>query len=361
LQSAGFTGLIRRLGDLPIRTRTEDTILKRILIGLAAVLVVVVIVGLLLPRNSHVERSIAVARPASLVYATVNSFQLFPAWSPWQNLDPNMHQTTSGAREGVGAKLIWSGNDKVGSGTQVITASTPDHSVASDIDFGKMGAAKSTILLMPQGSATRVTWTLDIDMGAGPIGRYFGLMMDRMIGKDYENGLSRLKTLVEGMPDADIAGLVVEPVVMKAVPMLVVDETSLSDTASISKAYAEGYAQIGKVMVKNKLHQSGAPLGIDGEMTSSTFTFQAGIPIDRADLSAGAGEPVHLTQSYSGKALKTTHIGPYDTLSKTYAGLRAYMAAHAYTAAGPTISWYVDDPGTTPPGKLRTELYSPIQ
>jgi hypothetical protein len=172
-------------------------------------LIVLAIVGLLLPRNAHIERSLTVARPASLIFATVNSFQLFPAWSPWQSLDPNMHQTTSGAREGVGAKLVWSGNDKVGSGTQLITASTPDRSVASDIDFGKMGAAKSMIILVPQGSATRVTWTLDIDLGGGPIGRYFGLMMDRMIGKDYEKGLSRLKTLVEGMPNVDIAGFVV--------------------------------------------------------------------------------------------------------------------------------------------------------
>jgi len=43
--------------------------------------------------------------------------------------------------------------------------------------------AKSTIALAPQGSSTRVTWTLDIDMGAGPVGHYFGLVMDRMIGK----------------------------------------------------------------------------------------------------------------------------------------------------------------------------------
>jgi len=331
--------------------------IKKIFIGLIVLLLVFAVIGLILPRHVAVKRSVTINRPASLVYATVNSFVLFPKWSPWQDLDPNMSQSTEGPRDGVGAKLIWQGNDKVGSGTQLITASTADQSVASDLNFGDMGTAKSLVTLTPDGNMTRTTWTVDVDMGANPIGHYVGLTMDGMLGKDFASGLSKLKNLVESMPNADIAGFSAAPVQLTAAPILVVTETAPFE--AIAKAYADAFSQIAKFMAKNKLRQAGAPLGIDGEMTPGSYQFDAGIPVDRGDVVSADG--VRAIQSYAGKALKTTHVGAYDGLSKTHDQLLTYIAAHGYAAKGPMFSWYVDDPGNTAVEKLRTEMYAPIE
>jgi hypothetical protein len=173
---------------------------KKIAFGVVALAVLLAVGGLLLPRVVHVSRSVNIARPPSAVFAVIDSFQLFPQWSPWQDLDPTMHQSIEGPRDGVGARLVWSGNDKVGSGSQLITAAVPDQFVDSDLDFGKMGVAKSRMILEPQDGGTHVTWTLDTDMGANPVGRYFGLAMDHMIGPDFAKGLAKLKTLLESGP-----------------------------------------------------------------------------------------------------------------------------------------------------------------
>ena len=79
-----------------------------------------------------------------------------------------------------------------------LTAAEPGRQVAYDLYFPDMDSTSTgTLRFSPEGAATRVTWTMDGDMGKNPIGRWFGLMMDSMVGKDFDAGLARLKALAE--------------------------------------------------------------------------------------------------------------------------------------------------------------------
>src|SRR5216683_3299494 len=103
--------------------------IKKILLGALVVIVLIVVifcvVVALQPAQYHVERSTTINAPASLVFAQVNDFHKWEAWSPWAKLDPAMKQTYEGAPAGTGAVLKWSGNSKVGEGTMTLTESRP--------------------------------------------------------------------------------------------------------------------------------------------------------------------------------------------------------------------------------------------
>jgi len=167
---------------------------RALLIGLAIVLA---LVSFLLPREVTVTRSIVIDAPPEEVFPHIDSLQAFDKWSPWAGIDPAMQQSFSGPERGVGNRMEWSSDDPdVGSGSQEIIASEPDQRVESALEFGGMGVTTSWLALKPEGTGTRVTWGLQADMGASPVGRYMGLAMDRWVGPDFEAGLRALKALV---------------------------------------------------------------------------------------------------------------------------------------------------------------------
>src|SRR5207244_11838005 len=101
----------------------KGSILKKILVGIVALVVVFVVVVALQPPEFRVARSTTISAPASAVFAQVNDLHNWEAWSPWAKLDPAMKQTYEGPASGVGAICSWGGNDKVGEGRMTVTES----------------------------------------------------------------------------------------------------------------------------------------------------------------------------------------------------------------------------------------------
>ena len=146
-----------------------------------------------------VQRSTTIEASPDAVYARIIDFRQWTDWSPWDDMDPSMDKTFSGADAGIGAKYSWSGNRKVGQGNMEITDATEPSSVQIALEFLKPFKASNTTVfkLQPAGTGTGVTWAMT---GRNTfMTKVMGIFksMDKMVGPDFERGLRRLKTAAE--------------------------------------------------------------------------------------------------------------------------------------------------------------------
>lgn len=337
-------------------------VLKKLLIGIVVLAAGLAGIGMLLPRQVHLERRITIDAPRATVYTLVDGYKQFNKWSPWAEKDPNCKYTWAGPEFGVGAKQSWSGNSDVGSGSQEIVDAKPFEQVTTKLEFTGHGAATARMTLTPATNGTDVVWGLDSDVGAGPIGRYFGLLMDHFVGPDFEKGLAKLKTLAESLPKTDFGDLKVSAFQAQPVTVAYLSTQSGKDMQAIGAAIGAAYMKVGAFMKANGLNQAGAPMTINTRWDDAGYAFDAAIPVDKApmkDLPADA--PVKVKSTYAGKALKIVHKGPYSGLAPAYEQIAAYMAARGYKAAGPSWDEYVSDPGSTPEAELVTNIVQPIE
>lgn len=174
--------------------------LEKILLGLVVVIAAFLGVVALQPSDFRIARSAVVAAPAPEVFAQVNDFHKWEAWSPWGKLDPAAKATFDGPPAGKGAIFRWAGNNQIGEGTMTLTESRPSDLVRIKIDFVKpmAGTSVAEFTFKPQGSQTAVTWAM---MGQN---NFFAkaicmfMDQDKVIGSYFEKGLASLKSVVEG-------------------------------------------------------------------------------------------------------------------------------------------------------------------
>ncbi|MGE0736821.1 MAG: SRPBCC family protein [Alphaproteobacteria bacterium] len=168
------------------------------------IIVVIAIAGILIlaatkPSIFRVERAARIAAPPEKIFPLIDDFRNWTQWSPWEERDPALKRTYSGAAKGVGTVYAWEGNRKVGAGRMEITESVPVSKIVLKHDFLKPMKAHHTteFVLQPDGNATNVTWSM-----YGPAAFMTKIMqvfmdMDRMVGKDFDTGLANMKAAAE--------------------------------------------------------------------------------------------------------------------------------------------------------------------
>lgn len=326
----------------------------------AGMLFAITALGVFLPATAHVQRQIEINAPAASIFALVNDFKQVNKWSPWVAIDPNALYTISGPPRGVGATVAWDGQI-VGRGSQVIIESRPYDRVVSRLEPNNQGKAISTFELEQTVAGTRVTWNFDNDAGLNLIGRYLGLLLDGIVGPEYEKGLDNLKTMAENLPPADFSDLEIEHRNVAALNIVYLQTTSVPEAAAISTALGDAYFELLNFIDKHGLLESGAPMSISGTFTGTELQFDAAIPVHNlAKDTPRNDQGVQIGHTYTGRVIRAKHVGSYRDLGRTHDKIAAYLAALGIERNGSMWESYVSDPTRVNEEELLTYVYYPI-
>lgn len=332
-------------------------ILKRIGLTLLAIIVLLVLVAFLLPRKIHVERSIVINKPIADVFAVVNDFSNFNAWSPWHELDTAATYAYSENTAGKDAWFSWSSkNSNVGKGKMTIMESTPHELVKCKLEFEGMAPSEASFVMKEQKEGTQMTWTMDSDVGYNPVGRWFGVFMDMLLGPMYDKGLAKLKKVTEeATAQLKVAGFDVAMQDIAPVNYLHVAYKNVKMN-EIGLRIGEGLMSIDAFIKSSKLTPTGAPLTVWTDVSN----FSVGIPIKEKDVKASGA--IMWSELQPCKAYVVKYYGPYEQSMPVYEGMNALMKEQGQTPGGAPRESYVSDPMLEKDtAKWLTEIIFPVK
>ena len=151
------------------------------------------------PAAYRVARSATIAAPPAAVFAQVNDFHNWDAWSPWAKMDPHAKATFDGPASGAGAGFAWDGNSDVGAGHMTITQSHPSDRIRIKLEFVRPFAGTNDTLFTfePAAGGTQITWAMSGEKNWFAKAMCMYMSMDTMVGGDFEKGLATMKSIVE--------------------------------------------------------------------------------------------------------------------------------------------------------------------
>ncbi len=335
--------------------------MKKILWSFGGFILLLIVVGIMLPSRSLVERDILIDTHAATIFALLNDFRQVSKWSPTLDGDPNARIDISGPARGVGASIYWDGHI-IGQGRQTIIDSVPYERLTAQIELGDQAPATATFTLSSEEEMTRVSWLHESDHGFNLVGRYFGLLQGSIIGPEQEEGLARLKELAENLPRGDFSDIEIEQIVVEAADIAYLRTTSIPEATAISEAMGAAYFSVLNFIDEYGLDDAGAPLSITRTFSGSELVFDAAIPV--RGISAATprtGEVVKIGTTYAGPVIRVKHVGSYRTLGRTHDKIAAYLAALGIQRNGDAWESYISDPIRTDEADLLTYVYYPIR
>ena len=326
-----------------------------IVVGIITALLVFAV---FIPDKKVLSNSIIIKSYPRPIYGMVNSLKNWEKWSPFQESDTAMVNEYSGPEFGVGAPQTW--NSKVnGTGSMTITESIFEKRVVYDLSMME-GSKDSTLFILervPEG--TKVTWETRITKAGYPIGRLMWVAMGGMMNKTFNQGLEKLKKVVENLPSDCKSGDIIETDEPAKIYLTITDTLT---TESIAKFFGEAYGKIGSLIKLNSgIKMVGAPAAFyNGDPSNPVWIVSAAIPVNMEPKKLTQGITVFKTPTQ--RIVSVVHLGDYSTSSDSYYKLEDYITAKKLEIIGNPLEEYITDPmSVSEPMKIETKISFPVK
>jgi effector-binding domain-containing protein len=332
--------------------------IKYLLYIVLALVALLCAIGLFAKKQYHLERSVVIKAPHSIVKEKVSRWEHFNKWSPWQELDPSMQTKIDGIDGTVGATYAWVGNDAVGTGTQTFTSITDDK-IESEVKFEKpwKTVAPSAMALKKVAEGIEATWSFDMTIPF-PFNVFAMLTdMDRGVGKDYANGLQRLKSLCEG--EANLIEQAASSAKMDTLPM----QQYMGIRKTVKIAEIDAFCEASYTTLMGGLDSAsivGAPVALyyTWDEANASTEMVAAVPVAaKTTKSIKLAENVEVI-NLGGKAALIDYIGSYENSKLAHLGMDQYLSKNGLIQSYPVMEVYLNSPETEKdPAKLHTQIY----
>jgi len=330
--------------------------MKKVLYVVLAIAVIYLVLCIAGPSAVVVSRSASMNASTDAIKSKIVDYNHFTSWSPWQEKDPNMKMIIEGTPGTGGHKYAWEGNKEVGKGTMELTSIGAD-TVVEKLVFDGKGASYITFAFKPEGTATNVTWTMNMDVpfiGRGMM-MFFKGKMDKMLGGDFEKGLEKLKTVSEAAPSTEgVANYQVKESEWPERTFVGTKSTNLT-MATMPAFFGENFKKIGAELGKNKIKPETAP---------SCLIFKWDDATQSGDMAAvmgvAKGTEVKGWEKYTtpaGKVLQVEYFGNYNKIGNAHMAIGKYAKEKGITT-GWVLEEYLTDPmNEKDTAKWQTNIY----
>lgn len=164
-----------------------------VMICIGALLFLYMVYGLLLPRKWEVKESAVVDANQTQLFTYLNTIRNWEKWTAWNNeAKSGFKFSYEGPESGEGAVQTWTAKRRKGE-TSILGGTSPDQ-IDFQFKFGKgQQKMKGSLLLIPEGSQTKVEWSMGGDAGDNSSYKMMAKMMKPYMARDFQEGLSRLQ------------------------------------------------------------------------------------------------------------------------------------------------------------------------